>query len=61
MLYTGTFADPHQAITDVIAHATQEGVDVISITVDQGSILVVETAGTFPVDQLDHIGLAEVI
>lgn len=61
MLYTGTFENPHQAMMDIVAHADTFGVDVISITVDQGSILVVETAGAFPSDQLDHIGLAEVV
>lgn len=61
MLYTGTFENPHQAITDIVAHADQFGVDLIAITIDQGSILVVETAGEFPADQLDHLGLAAVV
>lgn len=61
MLYTGTFENPNQAIIDLVAHADSFGVDLISVTVDQGSIVVVETAGEFPTDQLDHIGITEVI
>jgi hypothetical protein len=60
MLYTGNFEDPHLAMMDIVSHAGVFAVDVVSITVDSGSILVVETVGAFPADQLDHIGLTEV-
>ena len=60
MLYTGNYEAPHLAILDIVSHAGVFDVDVVSITVDSGSILVVETVGVFPADQLDHIGLTEV-
>ena len=60
MLYTGNYEDPHMAVLDIVSHAGVFGVDLISLTVDSGSILVVETVGVFPADQLDHIGLTEV-
>ena len=60
MLYTGNYEDPHMAVLDIVSHAGAFGVDLISITVDQGSVLVIETVGAFPAEQLDHIGLTEV-
>lgn len=55
--YTGTFENPHLAIADVVSHAESFGIDVVSLTVEQGSIVAIETAGEMPADQLDHLGL----
>ena len=59
MLYQGSFDDPQAAVSSLILHAVALGVDLVSVTVDQG-IVVVETGSPFPTDQLDHLGIAEV-
>ncbi len=59
MLYLGDFEDPQAAVGSVVVHAIALGVALVSITVN-GSQLVVETLGTFPEEQLEHLGLAGV-